>query len=260
MSDYIIFTVGEAHYAMDVSNIERIDQIPTLTPIPNAHPFVDGMMMYQDHTAKVVNFRKMTNVISHEDQTLALFNQVIKDHQIWTGALKTSLEEGTPFSLALDPHKCRLGKWLYGYTTHDPEVLAILRRLIPVHSRLHETGAELLAQADKGDRQGALSRYHDEILGEIIKGTMNELNMMLNKADDISAHSQRLLIYRTQSGFFAIKVDGIKDITVFDDKEIKTYSHSVQVGACLQTRGVVEYKQSLVVVIESVSLPHDEVA
>ena len=46
---------------MDVSNIERIDQIPALTPIPNAHAFVDGMMMYQDNTLKVINFRKMTN-------------------------------------------------------------------------------------------------------------------------------------------------------------------------------------------------------
>lgn len=260
MSDYIIFTIDQAHYALEVSKIERIDQVPALTPIPHSHPSIDGIMMYQDRTAKVVNFRKMTNVISHEDQILALFNQVIKDHQMWIGALKTSLEEGTPFSLALDPYKCRLGKWLYGYTTHDTEVLAILRRLIPVHSRLHETGAELLAQADKGDRQGALNRYHDEVLGEILKGTMDELNMMLSKAHDISSHSQKLLIYRTQSGFFAIKVDGIKDITVFDDKEIKGYSHNVQVGECLQTKGVVEYKQLLVVVIESVILPHDEAA
>jgi chemotaxis signal transduction protein len=260
MSDYIIFTIDEANYALEVSKIERIDQIPTLTPIPNAHSSIDGIMMYQNHTAKVVNFRKMTNVISHEDQILALFNQVIKDHQAWVETLHKSLEEGSPFALALDPHKCRLGKWLYGYTTHDPEVLAILRRLMPVHARLHETGAELLEQAAQGDRQGALRRYHDEIMGGILLGTMKELNMMLTKAHDISSHSQKLLIYRTDSGFFAIKVDGIKDITVFDDKEIKPYAHSVRVGECLQTRGVVEYKQSLVVVIESVTLPQDEVA
>ena len=142
MSDYIIFTVGEAHYAMDVSNIERIDQIPTLTPIPNAHAFVDGMMMYQDNTLKVINFRKMT------------------------------------------------------------------------------------------DAQGV----------------------------EPSVASQKLLIYRDKNGLFAIKVDSIKDITAFDDSSIKPYSHTVTVGQSLYTRGVVEYKQSLVVVIESVSLPHDEVA
>ena len=142
MSDYIIFTIDQAHYAMDVSNIERIDQIPVLTPIPNAHAFVDGMMMYQDNTIKVINFRKMTNT------------------------------QGVEPSIA----------------------------------------------------------------------------------------SQKLVIYRDKNGLFAIKVDSIKDITAFDDSSIKPYSHTVTVGQSLYTRGVVEYKQSLVVVIESVSLPHDEVA
>ena len=142
MSDYIIFTIDEAHYAMDVSNIERIDQIPSLTPIPNAHSFVDGMMMYQDSTIKVINFRKMTN-------------------------------------------------------THGEEP---------------------------------------------------------------SIATQKLLIYRDKNGLFAIKVDTIKDITAFDDSSIKPYSHTVSVGQHLFTRGVVEYKKSLVVVIESVALPHDEVA
>lgn len=142
MSDYIIFTINEAHYAMDVSNIERIDQIPALTPIPNSHAFVDGMMMYQDHTLKVINFRKMSN------------------------------------TRGIEP---------------------------PIAS-------------------------------------------------------QKLLIYRDKNGLFAIKVDTIKDITAFEDSSIKAYSHTVSVGQHLFTRGVVEYKQSLVVVIESVALPRDEVA
>lgn len=141
MNDYIIFTIGEAHYAMDVSTIERIDQIPALTPIPNAHVVVDGMMMYQNNTLKVVNFRKMTNT--------------------------------------------------YG---EEPAVA-----------------------------------------------------------------SQKLLIYRDQKGLFGIKVDGITDIASFEDSSIKPYAHTVNVGGYLFTKGVVEYKKSLIVVIESVELPCDEV-
>lgn len=142
MSDFIIFTVNEAHYALDVTNVERIDQVPLLTPIPNAHSFVDGIMMYQDNTLKVINFRKMTNAPGEEP---------------------------------------------------------------------------------------ALS-------------------------------SQKLLIYRDKKGLFAIKVDTIKDITAFDASSIKPYAHCVTVGQYLLTRGVVEYKQSLAVVIDSVELPHDEAA
>lgn len=140
-SDYIIFTIAQRDYALDVSNIERIDQIPALTPISNSHAFVDGMMMYQNHTLKVINFRKMSNTCGEE-----------------------------------------------------PPIA-----------------------------------------------------------------SQKLLIYRDKNGLFAIKVDTIKDITAFDDSSIKTYSHTVSVGQHLFTRGVVEYKKTLVVVIDSVTLPIEEV-
>ena len=140
MSDFIIFTIGSSDYALEVDSVDRIDQIPKLTPTPNSHPVVDGLMTYQEHTLKVLNFRKMTGV------------------------------------------PC----------------------------------------ADQ---------------------------------DDVS---QKILIYRANDGLFAIKVDGIKDIIAIDDAQIKSYSHQVKVGACLQTRGVVEYKKSLVVVIDTVTLPQGD--
>lgn len=142
VSDFIIFTVNEAHYALDVTNIERIDQVPILTPVPNAHSFVDGIMMYQENTLKVINFRKMINAQGKEP----------------------------------------------------------------------------------------------------------------------ALNSQKLLIYRDEKGVFAIKVDTIQDIMSFESSNVKPYAHVVTVGQYLLTRGIVEYKQSLAVVIDSVELPHDEAA
>lgn len=70
MEDYIVFTVGTNFYALNVENVERIIQMPSMTAIPNAHPFVDGMMSYEKRITKVVNFRKMTAMDAHEeDQT-----------------------------------------------------------------------------------------------------------------------------------------------------------------------------------------------
>ncbi|MFH0709805.1 MAG: chemotaxis protein CheW [Pseudomonadota bacterium] len=258
-SDYIIFTIGVSDYALEVGNIDRIDQVPHLTPIPNAHPFIDGLMTYQNLTAKVINFRKMTNLQTHEDQMLELFNQVIKDHQNWVVALETSLREGVPFKLALDPHLCRLGKWIYSYQANDPEVLAIIRALIPIHSQLHETGAKLLQQCT-GDTEAALECYNKEIINGAFVDTMRLLGEMVRKSTEISSQIQKLLIYRSGNGFFAIKVDAIRDIIALDEEQIKPYAHNVKVGACLHTRGVVEYKKSLVVVIDSITLPNEEVA
>ena len=257
MSDFIIFTVGTSDYALEVACVDRIDQVPKLTSIPNAHPFVDGLMTYQEHTLKVLNFRKMTEMQAHEDQMLGLFNQVIKDHQDWVAALELSLREGSLFKLALDPHLCRLGKWIYSYTAHDPEVLRIIRALIPVHAQLHELGADLL-RLPQDDKDVVLQRYTSEIINGIYAETMELLEEMVRKSGEVSAHTQKILIYKANGGLFAIKVDAIKDIIAIDDSQIKSYSHKVKVGACLQTRGVVEYKKSLVVVIDSVMLPQSE--
>jgi len=261
MSDFIIFTIAQSDYALEVASIERIDQIPKLTPIPNAHPFIEGLITYQDHTLKVVSFRKMTSVVSHEEQMLTFFNQVIAGHHNWVNALEVSLRDGIPFTLALDPRLCQLGKWIYSYQAHDPEVLAIIRALIPVHARLHETGAELL-QLNAVNHEETMQRYTKEIVNGIYMDTMRLLGEMVRKSAEISMHSQKLLIYRAQQGgdegMFALKVDAIKDIVSIDDSMIKSYSHQVKVGACLHTRGVVEYKKSLVVVIDTVSLPNEE--
>lgn len=61
INDYILFSIGSNYYALAVSHIERIDHIPELTAIPNAHPWIEGMMTYQGSTLKVLNFAKMVN-------------------------------------------------------------------------------------------------------------------------------------------------------------------------------------------------------
>lgn len=66
INDYILFSIGSNYYALAVSHIERIDHIPELTSIPNAHPWIDGMMTYQGNTLKVLNFSKMVDSQPHE--------------------------------------------------------------------------------------------------------------------------------------------------------------------------------------------------
>lgn len=64
MEDYIVFSVGDNYYALSVASIQRIIQVPAVTPIPNAHSMVDGMMSYEDRVIKVVSFRAMMGMDS----------------------------------------------------------------------------------------------------------------------------------------------------------------------------------------------------
>lgn len=69
MEDYIIFTIGDNYYALSVASIQRIIQVPSVTPIPNAHPMVEGMMSYEDRVIKVVNFRAMMGMEDFNEST-----------------------------------------------------------------------------------------------------------------------------------------------------------------------------------------------
>lgn len=88
MRDYIVFTVGESRYAVTVDQIERISPIPQLTPVANGHFCVDGMMLYQDHAIKVVDFRKMIgigNLESANNQEVSLQTKKLLIYQIQDG-------------------------------------------------------------------------------------------------------------------------------------------------------------------------------
>lgn len=67
MEDYIIFTVGDNYYALNVASIQRITQVPAVTAIPNAHPMIEGMISYEDRVIKIVNFRGMMGMKSFDE-------------------------------------------------------------------------------------------------------------------------------------------------------------------------------------------------
>lgn len=69
MDDYIVFTVGDNYYALKVAFIQRIIQVPQVTPIPNAHPMVEGMMSYENRVIKVVSFRSMMGMEKRNEES-----------------------------------------------------------------------------------------------------------------------------------------------------------------------------------------------
>jgi chemotaxis signal transduction protein len=255
MNDYIVFTVGTNAYAIDVTYVERIIQIPSVTPVVNAHPFVDGMIVYEKKTTKILNFRKAVGMVSQEEELARTFIQVKKDHEAWIEALKAALDSGSEFGLTTDPHACRLGKWLDSYTSHDPQVIALLQGLIPLHIRLHEYGKEIL-NVRENDPSRAAQMFQNEMV-QLYAQTTGQLDKMIGQADSFAKYQQKLVIYHGNETLIAVKVDGIEDIAVIDESAIKPYDHEREIGGCLSTRGVVEHKGKLVIVVESVSLPND---
>lgn len=253
MKDYIVFTVAGNHYAIEVASIERIVQIPPITAIPNAHPYIDGMMSYERRVTKVVNFRKMTDLPTHEAELIAVFTQVKQEHEVWVEALRDAIANGTEFHHSTDPHGCRLGKWLDHFSTHDGTILAVLKELRSVHFRLHELGKELLLLRQK-EPEAATEMFNRE-MGRVFEDTIRSIDRMIGACGTISGHSQKMLIYRNGESLFALKVDTIEDMASIDESMIKEVDSSSRFEEFLETSGVVEMGEKLVNVIKSVSLP-----
>jgi chemotaxis signal transduction protein len=253
MKDYIVFTVGSNYYALDVECIERIIQTPPITMIPNTHPTISGMISYEKKVVKVIDFRKMTGMDSYEEELRKLFTQFKQDHIAWVEELKESVEKNHRFTFATDPHTSRFGKWLDSYTTHDEDILAILKILRPMHSKLHEIGREALLLQEKNTIEA--THFLRENIDDISITIINGLNKMIESAQMVSEHAQKLLIYRKNENTFAIKVDLIHDIVAIQPSMLKEIERATQALASLETEGVVEIGERLVNVIKSVALP-----
>lgn len=54
------FMIGENHYGINVAKVREIIPYPKVTPVPNAHPCVEGIIMPRDTMITVVDLAKAT--------------------------------------------------------------------------------------------------------------------------------------------------------------------------------------------------------
>jgi len=54
---YILFGVAGATYAVPSRQVQHVEMVEAVTPVPNAAPFVDGVVFSRGHVVPVVNLR-----------------------------------------------------------------------------------------------------------------------------------------------------------------------------------------------------------
>jgi len=58
------FTIGNNHYGINVAKIKEIVPYSPVTPVPNAHPSVEGIFMPRDLMITVVDLAKVIKMCS----------------------------------------------------------------------------------------------------------------------------------------------------------------------------------------------------
>ena len=254
MIDLIIFNIQDSYYAVDIENIQRIVQSGELTKVPNAHPLIDGMMSFEDQIIKIVNFRKMLNFQTYDEELNDKFIELKGQHKSWVEALKQTAHTGAEFHKTSNPHMCELGKWLDSFTSYDDHVSAILKELNRHHKQLHQSANEVVHLGEESLEESI--KYFEKDVMKIYEHTMGAIDTFIAEFDIVAASLQKLLLYHGDTGSFAIKVDSIVDIAHIEDEEIKKSNEGSARNEFLELSGVLEFDNKLINVINSIKIPH----
>ncbi len=253
MQEYIVFTVASNRYGIAIDTIERIVNVPRVTPIPEAHRAVDGMISHEGRVIKVLNFRRLSGLPTYEEELLKRFAALKGELDGWVEALSQAVIEGTP----LDTQESRrLLRAIEGFNVREETLAKRFRELQQHAAALQRLGMTLLERSHH-DREGAIAALQGA-LEERYRATLAALERFAALLKTAADTMQRLLIYRAEAGVVAIKVDAIDDIRRVDEGAVR-YSDHADASVALQIEGVAELDAKLVNIIKSVRLPEKEV-
>lgn len=77
LNQYLVFTLDEQKYALNLFDVEKVTRIAGLTPLPDAPDIVLGIINLQGRIIPVVNIRKRFNL---PDREIEISNQMIMAH------------------------------------------------------------------------------------------------------------------------------------------------------------------------------------
>lgn len=253
MIDLIVFRIGTNRYAINIENIQRIIQAKSLTNMPNANVFIDGMMSHEKKVIKVLNFRKLIGMVSYDEELKALFTKLKGAHSAWVDSLRVAVETKSEFTKTTNPHMCELGKWIDAFTSYDDSISVIFNDLVENHKQLHHKGQDIL-DIQKSDEVTA-QKMLDIDINNIYAKTMGALDVFIKELDTVANSLQKLIIYEHEEKIFAIKVDEIEDIAHVEEENIIASSDNDD-NDYLELDGVLELEGVLINMIKHVDLPH----
>ena len=65
----VLFTLGGEHYGVDISRVREINEIQSITALPQAPPFIEGVINLRGQIIPVMNLRKRLGLPSADTNT-----------------------------------------------------------------------------------------------------------------------------------------------------------------------------------------------
>ncbi|MGZ4963842.1 MAG: chemotaxis protein CheW [Limisphaerales bacterium] len=125
----ILFELGGTRYAVKSSEVQHLEMVDHITPVPNAPPFVDGIVFSRGRVVPVVNLRKRFG-LPPEANTLRTRLIVVKVGGREVGMIVDAAKEfrAIPAESIQPPHNALelSGKFLSGIATVQERLVLML--------------------------------------------------------------------------------------------------------------------------------------
>jgi purine-binding chemotaxis protein CheW len=131
------------------------------------------------------------------------------------------VNEGVPFTKALDPNKCAFGQWFNEFKTRDTTLQEILTQFNAPHKHIHSLAEKLLELRDKGKKDEALECLRVEKIT-----TLRRLQALFRQSrEQVKSAMRPVIIFVTEDGLvpkFGIVIDEINNIIEYDANSIQS--------------------------------------
>lgn len=171
---YILFKINGGLFCVNSRYVDAIMELPEYEALPEAPSFITGIFSCRDKMVTMFDLRSAMKRCTMEQEYndfKKMLDERKQDHINWVNALEKSIENKTRFPLAVDPHKCALGKWYDSFECDSNEVRHYMSRLEEPHMKLHQAAVrvqECFHKEDDREREECLNRILEEIRKEYV--------------------------------------------------------------------------------------------
>lgn len=219
----ITFSTTDASFAIPLDQVLYIEKdVERNIKLNELDQFNHEVITYQNDTVQLYDFNRLIGSENHQQamqQFVATLDTMEKQHVAWLEALEDSVENGTPFTKALDPTQCDFGKWYKHFSTENEELKEVMVRFDEPHRKLHGIAKGILEKIKTDPEQAK------KILQIERATTLSDLILLFHLAKERAINSVRpiILFVEHQGGkITALRLDNINDIVTYQQS---SFSH-----------------------------------
>ncbi|MCL2773855.1 MAG: CZB domain-containing protein [Oscillospiraceae bacterium] len=245
---YVILQIFENNFAVNCKYVMSIEQSAETMEIANISQEIRGIAYYKNEAINVFDMRKLFGYMNQRDYITNVIDlpQRIREHETYFETLKECVETGNPFTLTVDPHECKFGKWFYSNKDEaSVEILSQIHRVEPIHNKFHKTAETVKNLINEGRLSEAAETLieAEKIKSEIVEKLEDLHNTILNNIKEL------MVVLKIKNSMVGIIVDNAESVESIN--EIQELPPAVVSTKYVKRMGIRKKDQKIILILEA---------